>query len=76
MDFKKILTEHDDKKNQTYNPYAGKRSGEWIEGAISLDFLNEKFGEYETATEMKDATNSEGLKKFFDHLVEEGKIPE
>lgn len=57
------------------NPYGGKtEEGKWVEGNISIDFLNETFGQYETATEMKKATTSEGLKLFFDWLVEQGKL--
>lgn len=57
------------------NPYGGKtEEGKWVEGSISIDFLNENFGQYETATEMKNATESEGLKLFFDWLVEQGKL--
>jgi len=57
-----------------YNPYAGRINGEWVEGFISVDFLNNNFGQYSTATEMKNATKSEGLKLFFDYLVQEGKL--
>lgn len=58
-----------------YNPYAGKDSeGNWIEGSTSVIFLNANFGQYTTATEMKKATTSEGLKLFFDYLVEQGKL--
>ena len=60
---------------QIYNPFAGKTiDGDWVEGAISVDFLNSNFGQYTTATEMKNATESEGLKLFFDYLVEQGKL--
>lgn len=58
------------------NPYAGKDVlSNWIEGTISAEFLNINFGQYTTATEMKNATTSEGLKLFFDYLVGEGKLP-
>lgn len=58
-----------------HNPYAGKtEDGQWVEGFISIDFLNENFGQYSTPTEMKNATTSEGLKRFFDYLVAEGKL--
>ena len=73
-DFYAILTEVE--PGQAYNPYAGKDSeGNWLEGYISIDFLNTNFGQYSTATEMKNATESEGLKLFFDWLVEQGKLP-
>lgn len=73
MDFYTILEQVDE--GQAYSPYAGKSDDEWIEGTVSIDFLNEHFGKIETATEMKEATTSEGLKLFFDWLVEQEKIP-
>ena len=73
MDFNNISNINREIKN----PYAGKdKEDNWIEGTINIDFLNENFGEYETATEMKNATNSEGLIKFFDYLVDEGELEE
>jgi hypothetical protein len=76
MDFYNILDEVQDAKGQTYMPYAGKMDdGTWIEGTISIDFLNANFGNFTTATEMKNATQSEGLQLFFDWLVEQGKLP-
>ena len=59
------------------NPYAAKNSnGEWQKGKTDIGFLEKEFGEYETATEMKNNTTSEGLKKFFDYLAEQEEIPE
>lgn len=56
-----------------YMPYAGKTSeGEWLEGTISIEFLQENFGNLATANEMKAATESEGLRLYFDWLVSEG----
>ena len=74
MDFKNILQEYPfEGTGEAYNPYAGKtQNGEWIEGTISIDFLNEHFSQYSTAQEMIDATESEGLKKFFAWLRDEG----
>jgi hypothetical protein len=72
MDFSKIANE----ENEIENPYAGQVSGDWIDGIINANFLNTNFGEYNTATEMKNATDSEGLKKFFDYLVEQGELEE
>jgi hypothetical protein len=73
-DFKKILEEVSE--GQAYNPYAGQDvDGSWIEGTISIDFLNNNFGQYDTSKEMKNATESEGLNLYFDWLVEQGKIP-
>lgn len=63
--------------SETYilNPYGYKTSdGTWHEGYMSTEFLNNNFGQYKTATEMKNATTSEGLKLFFDYLVERGSI--
>jgi hypothetical protein len=57
-----------------FNPYAGKSEDGWIEGYTSVEFLNADFGQYSTATEMKNATTSEGLQLFFDYLVEQGKL--
>ena len=71
MDFYNIFEEVIE--GQAYNPYADPNGKD---GTINIDFLNENFGEYETATEMKQNTKSKGLKKFFDYLVDEGKIPE
>ena len=65
-----------DFSNFEINPYSAKKDGKWIEGGVSSEYLNEKYGEFETATEMKKATKSEGLKLFFDYLAEEGHIPE
>jgi len=56
----------------TTNPFAGKVNEEWVEGYISIDFLNEHFGHLETAEEMKSATESEGLKLYFEWLRDEG----
>jgi hypothetical protein len=72
MDFSKIAND----RNMIENPYAGKKEKKWTKGEVSAEFLNNNFGELETATEMKNATKSEGLKKFFDYLVEEGKLTE
>ena len=71
MNFYDILEQVEE--GQAYNPFAAKtENGEWIEGTISIDFLNTHFGQYSTAQEMIDATESEGLKKFFAWLRDEG----
>lgn len=71
MDFYYILEEVEE--GHAYNPYAGRtKEGEWIEGYVSIDFLNEHFSQYETADEMIDATNSEGLKLYFAWLRDQG----
>jgi hypothetical protein len=72
MDFTIIANE----ENKIENPFAGKLNDEWLTGTINANFLNSNFGEYNTATEMKNATDSEGLKKFFDYLVEQGELEE
>lgn len=54
-------------------PYARKSvEGEWVEGTISPKWLQNKFGQYSTAEEMKNATESEGLKLYFDWLKQQG----
>lgn len=75
MNFDEILEPIEGFERFSYNPYAGLDDGEWLEGTISIDFLKEYFGQYSTATEMKNATESEGLKLYFDWLVEQGKLP-
>ena len=56
-----------------YNPYAAKtENGTWLEGYISINFLNAHFSQFETAEEMKNATESEGLKLYFDWLKQKG----
>lgn len=50
------------------NPFAGKKDGEWLEGTISTHFLQENFGGYKTIDECVEATESEGLKLFFEYL--------
>lgn len=72
MDFYDILEET--VEDMSYNPYAARVDDEWIQGEININFLNQNFGKYETATEMKNATESDGLKLFFEYLVEEGKL--
>ena len=72
MNFYDILDEVE--PGMAYNPYAGEIDGQWIDGSISIDFLNAVFGKYTTAKEMKGATTSEGLKLFFDYLVEQGEL--
>lgn len=72
MDFYKIAEFPD--SGYIYTPFGGKKDGKWIDGVLSIEYLNENFGQYETATEMKNATESQGLKLFFDWLVEQGKL--
>lgn len=57
---------------QSRNPFSGQINGEWCEGLISIDFLNKHFSQYETAEEMMNATESEGLKLYFKWLRDEG----
>ena len=56
----------------TYNPYSAKFKDEWRAGYMMVDFLYEHFGHLKTAEEMKNATDSEGLKLYFDWLKEQG----
>lgn len=71
MDFYTILEEVEE--GLAYMPYAAKTSdGKWIEGTISIFFLNEHFGQYSTAKEMINATESEGLKLYFAWLRDKG----
>lgn len=71
-DFTQILGSDD----HAPNPFAGRtEAGKWISGTISVPFLQEHFGHFSTATEMIAATESEGLKLYFEWLADEGKIP-
>lgn len=71
-DFYDFLEETED-PGQSINPYAGRTSdGVWIEGAISIDFLNKHFGHLETAEEMINATDVEALKLYFVWLRDNG----
>jgi len=71
-----ILADETDADGNVRNPYAGRTSdGDWIDGCVSVEFLQEHFGQYDTATEMKAATTSEGLHLYFDWLVQQGKLP-
>lgn len=73
MDFYNIL---ENENGNAVNPFAYKdKKGEYHESTVSVDYLNSHFGEYSTATEMKNATESEGLSLYFDWLVEQGKLP-
>lgn len=57
------------------NPYAYKKDGEnWQKGYVSINFLNDHFGQYETTDEMINATESEGLKLYFDWLRDKGTL--
>jgi len=70
MDFNEIDLRND--FGELINPYASKINGKWVEGSTSTSFLNKHFGHLETAEEMKNATESEGLKLYFDWLKEKG----
>lgn len=70
MDFYTVLEEIEE--GQAYLPYASLRGGMWTEGLISIDHLNSKYSQYSTAEEMINATESEGLKLYFDWLKEKG----
>ena len=49
--------------------FAGRNeNGEWQEGEFNGEWLNEHFGHCESLDECIQATESEGLKLFFEHL--------
>ena len=50
------------------SPYAAKNDRGWVQGVIPVKFLNDNFGQYGTLDECIQATESEGLKLFFEHL--------
>ena len=51
------------------NPFSAKtEEGEWLQGTISADFVQKHFGQFETFDECIQATESEGLRLFFEHL--------
>lgn len=59
--------------DETPNPFAARRGdGTWGEGTTSIAFLQENFGHFDTLEECKAATNSEGLKRYFDWLDVQG----
>ena len=63
MDFYEALGEF------TKNPYAARtEDGKWVEGTISIPYLNAKFSQYSTAEEMINDTESEGFKLYFKWL--------
>ena len=70
INFYEILEEVEE--GYAYNPYAGRHKGKWLEGLISIDFLNKHFSQYTTAEEMINATESEGLKLYFAWLRDGG----
>lgn len=76
MNFYDVLNEVD--VGLAYNPYAGRTSnGDFLEGVISIDWLNKHFGEYNNATDMISKAESFGLELtvfYFEWLVEEGKL--
>lgn len=72
VDFYDLLDEVEE--GEANNPYSSKdeNSIEWDAGTISIDYLNKHFNQFETIEEMKNATNSESLKLFFNWLKDEG----
>ncbi len=70
MDFYKILNEVE--IGQTINPFAAKKGDDFVEGTVSIDYLNKNFGKFDTANEMIESTNFEGFKLFFAWLKEQG----
>jgi len=70
MNFYDILEE--ETEGMAKNPYAAKSNGEWIEGLISIDFLNEFYGKYETYEDIVANSMTEGHKLYFEWLKEKG----
>lgn len=50
------------------NPCGAKFDGKWLTGTIDVSWLREHFGYCESLDECIQATESEGLKLFFEHL--------
>jgi hypothetical protein len=57
-----------DENGKIVNPYAAKFDGKWLAGTIDVSWLSEHFGHCESFDECIQATESEGLKLFFEHL--------
>ncbi len=55
-----------------YNPYAARVNGVWVEGETSLEYLIQKYGEFQSVDELIDNAESEGFKRFFKYLKNEG----
>ena len=75
MNFYKILEELDEEnKGLAINPYANKDNGNWQEGYISIDWLNEHFGDLSNADDMIMRANdySEATVLYFKWLKEQG----
>jgi len=73
LNFYDVLDElNEENKGMAVNPYAYKKEGKWYEGFISIDYLNKNYGQYSTAEEMINATESEGLKLYFAWLRDKG----
>lgn len=50
------------------NPFAGLIDGQWLTGVTSVGFLQDNFGHCKNLDECIQATESEGLKLFFEYL--------
>mgnify|MGYP001443602817 CR=1 FL=1 len=70
MNFYDILEE--ETEGMAYSPYAAKEEGEWIEGLISIDFLNEYYGYYKSVDEMIENSIHESHTLYFRFLKEQG----
>jgi len=71
--FNSILSDVEDEEGYALIPYGKKNLNDnWFNGLISISFLQNNYGEFETVEEMKNATESEGLKLYFDWLKSEG----
>lgn len=74
MDFYDILTEIEE--GHAYNPYAGKTNGgQWIEGTISIEYLNDNYGQYNNVDELIQSAKFESHKLYFIYLKSEGILP-
>jgi len=56
------------------NPFAAYNtiSKTWVKGTINIQILQDKFGQYDTEQEMINITQSEGLKRYFAWLRDQG----
>lgn len=57
------------------NPFAAQINGDWVEGGISLAFLQTKFSDCISADDCISKTTDAGLQHFFRWLADTGVIP-
>ena len=64
------LKQYADEQGYIPNPFAAKtEDGEWIEGSITLEYLESNFNSVASLDEMSKSTESEGLKLLFDSWI-------